>query len=426
MDNFIDDLLLVIPPDRQRREFNPERLAELATSIENKGLLHAPVLRNDGQTLVAGERRIRAMRMLHTAGRRFQYRGEPVPPGFIPFTCLGELPPDLVEEAELEENTHREDITWQERVEAYARLQTLRQKQNPKHTITQTAQEIFGDDANQNDKKFVSDAIVLAKHLDDDAVRTAKNEKEAMRVVKKKMNEEFAELLAKKVAKKETKHILRNMAAEQFLNTLPDSVVDVILTDPPYGIDMHKNNSQSSGASTTVHEYDDSEEYATEQINILAYEGMRVTREHAHLYMFHDIRFFNKWKTVFESHGWYVWPFPIIWSKNGVGSLLGNANGPRHCYEAILFAQKGSKRISEGFPDVITQSPANETEHAAEKPVQLYTYLLRRSVIPGNTVLDPFCGSGTIFPAANHLNLTAFGCELDPKFYNIALSRLEV
>ena len=59
---------ITIPPDRQRREFDPEALEELGISIQRLGLLHPIVVRTlpDGQYhLVAGERRLRAITRLY-------------------------------------------------------------------------------------------------------------------------------------------------------------------------------------------------------------------------------------------------------------------------------------------------------------------------------------------------------------------------
>jgi DNA modification methylase len=56
--------------------------------------------------------------------------------------------------------------------------------------------------------------------------------------------------------------------------------------------------------------------------------------------------------------------------------------------------------------------------------VSLYEDLLKRSARPGDSVLDPFAGSGTIFPAAHSLKIKATGIELDPSAYGIAVKRL--
>jgi DNA modification methylase len=57
--------------------------------------------------------------------------------------------------------------------------------------------------------------------------------------------------------------------------------------------------------------------------------------------------------------------------------------------------------------------------------VELYINLLKRSVKPGDSVLDCFAGTGTIFPAAHSLQCLATGIEADPNYYGISLKRLQ-
>jgi site-specific DNA-methyltransferase (adenine-specific) len=76
------------------------------------------------------------------------------------------------------------------------------------------------------------------------------------------------------------------------------------------------------------------------------------------------------------------------------------------------------------YSDVIRVAAESRKEHAAQKPVSLYVDLLRRSILPGDTVLDPFAGSGTVFPAAKEVACKAIGFELDPASYAIGLGRI--
>jgi len=122
--------------------------------------------------------------------------------------------------------------------------------------------------------------------------------------------------------------------------------------------------------------------------------------------------------------GWYVWPHPIIWDKQGVGALLGAANGPRHTYETILFAQRGKRTITKVFADVLRVRADTMKDHAAQKPVELIQQLIDFSCLPGETVLDPCCGSGTIFPAANRSKVSAIGIEFDEKYHAMAKLRI--
>ena len=127
--HFLNVDSVIIPPNRQRREFDPRRITDLADSIRHVGLMHPIVVQNDGVTLVAGERRLKAIKSLHFLGQGFKCAGSQVFDGDVPAVKLGELSQVEIYEAELAENTVREDLSWQERAEAVATLQELRSLQ---------------------------------------------------------------------------------------------------------------------------------------------------------------------------------------------------------------------------------------------------------------------------------------------------------
>ena len=105
--------------------------------------------------------------------------------------------------------------------------------------------------------------------------------------------------------------------------------------------------------------------------------------------------------------------------------LLGRADGPRKTYEACLYARKGGKGVNQVGADVVDIPSAKGELHAAQKPVDLYAHLLRWSCIPGDKVIDPFMGSGTIFPAANELKVFATGIERSAIHFAVAQKRLK-
>lgn len=63
--------------------------------------------------------------------------------------------------------------------------------------------------------------------------------------------------------------------------------------------------------------------------------------------------------------------------------------------------------------------------HPTVKPVELMKYLIKLITPPGGVVLDPFNGSGTTGIAAVELGFDYIGCELDPKYVEISLKRIE-
>lgn len=421
----ISDIL--VPENRQRRDFDPKGLVELSNSILGRGLFHPIVLRDDGKTLVSGERRMRA---LSTNFTTYYHNNETIDPGYIPFTKLSDLTPLQLREAELEENTVRIDLTWQERDKAIAQLHELRVDQaaeaGTSHTKAQTVAELLGRPGSSGDATaIVSNALLIAKHLDDPAIAGAKSQKEALNLVKKKITTEYNAALADsiKAAGIVSPHTLMWGDARTLLPALPDGVFDVICVDPPYGIDADKFKPMSGSEAGTIHEYEDTMEYAAYVWDAIFREGARICKPQAHLYMFFDFRHWMRLKHMAADLGWDVWPRPLIWHKPSGGMLGDSSHGPRMAYEPILFASRGKKKVTGVYLDVISENPAAEL-HAAEKPLALIVNLLRRSCTPGDRVLDPCCGSGTIFPAAQALSLFATGIESVERHYNTALVRL--
>lgn len=421
--------LVKVGDNRQRREFDKAKLLDLGNSIKRNGLFHPIVIESvNNPRLIAGERRLRAVTQF--VNEPYTHAMHTIPPGHIPVVCFGELPEIQREEIELEENVIRADLTWKERTDAIARLHNLRTAQakdrGEKQTFTATAKEITGGDANAMDIMSVRNATLLKPYLDDPDVQKAKTENEALSIVRKKMTQIFNTELAKRfdVTKANTPHSLIHGDCIHALKQLEPGSFDVIITDPPYGINAHKMQPLSGTQSGTIHEYEDSLENAIEVWTAIFGEGAKVCKPSAHLYMFCDFRNWTLLVELAQGFGWNVWPTPIVWYKPGGGMLGDSTRGPRKAYELILFASRGDKRVTGVYLDVIVENSADTKLHAAAKPVEVYTNLLRRSCVPGDKVIDPCAGSGPIFPAANRLRLQATGIETVEVHYAAALQRI--
>lgn len=425
---------ITVPAYRMRTEFNDTYIAKLAQDIERNGLLHPPVVRDDlvqcMTLLAAGECRLRAIKTLFAAGKEFRHgkRIYTAAEGVLPVTNFGTLSELDALEIELSENVIRKDLSWQEHAKAAAKLDEVRrmraEAEGRRHTTTDTAKEILGSqfDGGSNAQE-IRDMITLAPFLGQDNVKGAKSLNEAKKILARDQRAILAEELGMRLGTKQSTHILEVNDSLTYIQGFADATFDIILTDPPYGIDMDKMKTQSGSSSGTAHAYEDTESYAEMCIASLALSGFRICKPDAHVYMFCDIELWPKWRKIFTERGWYVWPKPLIWSKSNAGSLLGTANGPRHCYEAILFAQKGAK-LCKVASDVITTVAGNAELHPANKPPEILHELLSRSSMPGDMILDPFCGSGGIFPAATHFHCRAVGVERDEKYAAIARMNL--
>ncbi len=409
---------IIIPEDRIRREFDEDGLKELADSIGRLGLLQPIVLREDMKTLICGERRLRAH---HILGLKE-----------IEYVTARDLSNEQFLEAELEENVIRRDLSWQDQARAQSRLHNFRVEQHGEGgqgkddgwNITRTAKEIAGHDPTSGDRQEVSDSLLLDEFLDDPIVAAAPSKKEAIKII---ADLERAKLRKEKAdnwdpSKAEHQVVFGDcykegvLLGDEFGHLEVQTSFDCIITDPPYGRAMHKH----SFAKT--HQYDDSREVFLkflEDFPSLAYQDL--TKPQAHAYMFHDIRDFERAYIAWEVGGWKVWPWPLVWDKGNVGTYGSPDQGPRHVYDAILFANKGDRPCIMMQRDVINITQDTTLPHPAGKPIELYAELLKRSTEPGDYVLDPMCGGGTIFPAASRLKLHATGIEVDEKYYHMSV-----
>lgn len=424
---------IVIPKDRQREDFKPRHIEELKKSILAVGLLQPIVLRDDCKTLIAGECRLRALRQLPRGS--YRHDSEDVETSFVPYVLAGELTEDQLLEAELHENLHRLQLNWKEEARALARLHELRDRQAKAQGKTQsalaTAAEVLGRSISKDDdgvlvdyelkgqRDKVSAAVLLADHLDDPLIAASKDVKEARKRIRDKLLEEDRRSRLGAIDVSAIPHKL--FQGDSFEDARRfQGFFNCILTDPPYGIDIHTKDT----FDTDRHEYDDSKEAFDRVCRELPALSKFITREEAHIYVFCDIRRFQDLFLAFAVEGWIVWPRPLIWNKGNTGSFGNIEYGFRACYDAILFARRGDKKIIVAGPDVFSVNQPTNLPHPAGKPVALYEQLLRRSTLPGDAVADLFCGHGPIFPAAMATNVTAYGWEQNEGYHAMALESL--
>jgi len=420
---------ITIPPDRQRREFSPEAIAELSNSIVANGLLSPIVIREVAGVpfLVAGERRLRAIHMLNDIGDSFHCAGTLIPPNHVPTLSLGELTPLAAEEAEYEENVRREALTWQERAAAESRLHSLRLRQDPQQSVADTAEEIHGRrDGWYQDS--VRKNLIVARHLNDTDVAGAKTADEAIKILKRKestaRNVELAATVGLTFSSKS--HSVHNAEAIEWMFNCPANTFDVILTDPPYGMDAQEFGDGAGRLGSFTHTYDDTFANWLKLMLNFAEQAHRITKPQAHIYVCCDIDRFGELRSAFTDAGFWVHRTPIINVKSAGGRVPWPEHGPRRCWEMVMYAVKGKKPVNLIAPDVITTRLTEESySFGAQKPVALYVDLLKRSVRPGDKVLDPFAGTGTILPAAHELKCLATAVEMDAERYGICLKRLE-
>jgi site-specific DNA-methyltransferase (adenine-specific) len=427
----------IIILERQRKQTRPGAVNELKESIKKGVLLNAPVCVEDvpgRYLLVAGETRLKAIDALAAEGAIFSYNRQPIAPGEVPIV-LAELETTLQQkEAELDENIIRYELTWQERAQALADIHALRVAANPEQTHKQTAEELVqkgnvsGLNTANSLRERIRQSILIAPHLSNPVVANARNANEARQLILKQEQERAEAILAKRrlgQLPQKPDIELRQGDLEAVLPLLDEQQFDLILADPPYGIGA----SGGGFRSRTVHHhnYDDTPEYARRLLQCILTEGFRISKQRANCFIFTDISHWDWLQRISAQIGWTPFRRPLIWGKSDSEGLAPwGASGPRITTDFIFFATKGQKGLLASPIDYIRVNRVSRSEriHAAEKPVELVRKLLECSTLPGDSVLDPCCGSGSTLIGARETGRKALGIEKDSEYFNTAMANV--
>lgn len=209
--------------------------------------------------------------------------------------------------------------------------------------------------------------------------------------------------------------------AVDWLNGLEPESVDLAITDPPYeSLEKHR----AIGTTTRLkHSKSSSNDwfqiFPNQRFPDLFRALYRVLRKNAHLYLFCDQETMFVVKPIAEAAGFKFWK-PLVWDKRTIG--MGYHYRAR--YEFILFFEKGKRKLNNlGIADVI-ERPRILRGYPTEKPVGLSEVLIGQSSAAGETVIDPFAGSGSVGVAALGLGRRFFGNDIAEDAVALATQRL--
>ena len=214
---------------------------------------------------------------------------------------------------------------------------------------------------------------------------------------------------------------LSNLDAVGWLREQRSESVDLLITDPAYeSLEKHR----AVGTTTRLkHSKSSSNDwfriFPNARFGELFAEAYRVLRRHTHFYLLCDAETMFVAKPLAEEAGFKFWK-PLVWDKRTIG--MGYHYRAR--YEFILFFEKGKRRLNDlGISDVLSV-PRVHGGYPAEKPVGISDILIGQSTGPGDTVADPFMGSGSVGVAALKAGRRFLGNDLNPDAVRLAAARL--
>ena len=180
--------------------------------------------------------------------------------------------------------------------------------------------------------------------------------------------------------------------------------VDLVLTDPPYGIN-HPTNYRERGRG-----------------------NLAICRDYAPVY--------DDGKPFDPSHVLALNVPTVLWGGNYFASRLPERSGwlvwdkerpddldQATCELAWTNYVKGVRRFRFMWNGML-RATGEPLEHPTQKPIELMKWVMGLRWTPAGTVLDPYLGSGSTIVAAKDLGRRAIGIEIEEKYCEIAVRRL--
>ena len=196
---------------------------------------------------------------------------------------------------------------------------------------------------------------------------------------------------------------------------LPEVSADVLNTDPPYGVNLghHAAATETRGwlAKGAYASYDDTPENFTAIVIPAIAMALRQVKRGA----------------VFTSGT----GLRLLPPYDAVGGVYLPAGMGRTCWGFQNFAfcalYGTAPELHKGaHPTGISSAlSADKVDHPCPKPYRWMAWAVMLASLRGETVIDPFCGSGTTLEAAKNLDRKAIGIELEESYCEIAARRLE-
>ena len=268
---------------------------------------------------------------------------------------------------------------------------------------------------------------------------------------------------------------VNNAEGMEYLSTIPNNSIDLILTDPPYiisresGMNSHYNNVKENEKQNIefVKTQDEWEEYKTNnnietddsKQNYMKYgtiygkkycvktdygdwdneftmddldgfigEYYKKLRKGGTMIMFFDLWKISHLKDVMEKHKFKQLRF-IEWIKTNPQPLNSNTNYLTNCREIALLGVKGGKpTFNSRYDNSIYMFPlqgGKKRFHPTQKSLPLFEELIKKHSNEGDVVLDTFLGGGTTAIASKNTNRNFKGCELSTEYYDKVMKILE-
>lgn len=193
------------------------------------------------------------------------------------------------------------------------------------------------------------------------------------------------------------------------LKQLPDKCIDLVLTDPPYGIGESAGKNKSRSNKAIAKDYGNKDWDNSIPEKEIFNEMLRVSK--------HQIIFGGNYFVEYLHNS----PCWLVWDKNN------GTNDFADCELAWTNFKSAVRKYLWTWNGMLQHDMKNKDIriHPTQKPLKLFEMILRDYSKENNLILDCFSGSGTTAIACHNLNRRFICIERDTDYYNASVERLK-
>ena len=229
-----------------------------------------------------------------------------------------------------------------------------------------------------------------------------------------------------------SRYSIHNVDCFEFIKTIPDNSVDLILTDPPYNIAQYSTgNINLPGREALNNDIAEWDMVDLEPKELLA-DFKRILKPTGNIFVFTSYNQIGKWHEAFDSE-YDTFQF-FIWHKTNPAPKIYKTGFLNSCEMIICMWNKGhtwnfttQNEMHNFFESPICMRPErlSNPKHPAQKPVKLLKHIINIASNENDVVFDTFMGVGSTGVAALELGRRFGGCEIDEVYFKASEKRLE-
>ena len=201
------------------------------------------------------------------------------------------------------------------------------------------------------------------------------------------------------------------------LDTLLDKEIDLLLTDPPYGMNL---NTDWTGAKSNLKFIEDKKAFGGNRYNPVLNDDVEFNPTHLLKYKEVILWGADYYADKLPKDGsWFVWDKRLT---DDADKMYGSTF--ELCWSKIPHKRDILRVKWAGIFGTETQD-IKKRVHPTQKPLEVSTYFIEKLTKENNTVLDCYLGSGSTLIACEQTNRICYGMELDPAYIDVIIERWE-